>query len=151
MYGGFDDDQIERARRATGANRSPIADSTRSATPLRSAFLRAIAAASGDSSVATTRAAGSSFARLIAIAPEPVHRSSTRHGAARSARSAARDLDHRLGVGPRHEHARVDVERQPPELVLAEQVRDRLAAEPALDQLAIAGELASASGLSKPV
>jgi hypothetical protein len=33
------------------------------------------------------------------------------------------------------------VQHQPPELVLAEQVRERLAPEPALDQLAEPGEL----------
>ena len=140
MYGGLEAIRSKRSP-VTGANRSPTRTSMRSANPLRSTLRRAIAAASGERSVAMRRAAGSSFARASAIAPEPVHRSRTVHVAARSGRSFARDLDHRLGVGARHEHAGIDVQRQPPELVIAEQIGDRLAREAPLDQRAIAGEL----------
>ena len=50
-------------------------------------------------------------------------------------------VDQRLGVGARHQHARVDVELDAEELLLADDVRHRLARLAALDQLAHAGEL----------
>ena len=61
-----------------------------------------------------------------AIAPLPVPTSRTRGSPSpRDPRQAA--LDHDLRLGPRHEDAPVDGEREPPEAPLAEDVRQRLA------------------------
>ncbi len=72
-------------------------------------------------------APGCSSAIASAIAPLPVPTSSTRGSLiAGDPREAALDDDLRLG--PRHEHTRIDRERQPPEPPLAEHVGERLAA-----------------------
>ena len=47
---------------------------------------------------------------------------------ARAARQLEPDLDDQLGLGPRHEHARVDEQVDVSEPLAAEDVRDRLAA-----------------------
>src|SRR5918992_440228 len=60
-----------------GASRSPASSST----PYRSALPAAQASAPGSSSVASTRAPGTSAARKQAIAPDPVHRSTAMPGA----------------------------------------------------------------------
>ena len=59
--------------------------------------------------------------------------------------SLARLLDQRLGVGARHQHARVDGELEAPELLLADEVGDRLARLAPLDELADGGELVGAA------
>ena len=70
---------------------------------------------------------GCSSAIASAIAPEPVPTSSTA-GAVEAAQQLEAALDDDLGLGPRDEHAPVDLQRQPPEPPLAEDVRERLAA-----------------------
>jgi hypothetical protein len=48
------------------------------------------------------------------------------------------DLHEQLGLGPRDQDARVDVKHEPPEALGAEDVRDRLAAQTACQQLLVA-------------
>ena len=50
-----------------------------------------------------------------------------------------RDLDDQLGLGSRDQHRRRDFERQPPELLLADDVGERFPAEAALDERLIPG------------
>ena len=73
---------------------------------------------------------------MTATQPLPVQRSSARIESETCPGAIERDLDERLGVGPRDEHAAVDAERAPVELALAQDVRDGLARAAPLDQLA---------------
>ena len=70
------------------------------------------ACARSDSSTACTDAAGTSCFRLRAIAPDPVHRSTTtgarRSASARSRSSGDGEAGHHLGLGPRDEDTRAD-------------------------------------------
>jgi hypothetical protein len=60
--------------------------------------------------------------------------------AAARAQQLERQLDHRLGIGPRHQRRRCELQRQPPELLLADNARDRFACE------TTAGEVFEACG-----
>ena len=53
---------------------------------------------------------------------------------ARQRARAERRLDQVLGLRPRHQHPAIDVERPPVELLLAEEIGDRLAAQAPLEQ-----------------
>jgi hypothetical protein len=57
-------------------------------------------------------------------------------------------LDDDLGLGPRNESAPVDLQQQPPEAPLAEDVGDGLAARATRDQLPERGQLA---GVQRPI
>src|SRR5262249_42785655 len=50
-------------------------------------------------------------------------------------------FDGGLGVGPRHEDARIDEKLERMKFFFADEIGDRLTGEPPLDQLAIRGEL----------
>ena len=79
-----------------------------------------------EASIAVTFAPGCSSAIASAIAPLPVPTSSTR-GSLDPGDPREAALDDDLRLGPRHEHPRVDLQRQPPEPPLAEHVGERLA------------------------
>ena len=114
-----------RRRSPAPASRSPSRKSTSS--PSRSAFARATSSASALASVATTSRSGRSClqrqgdrARAGPDVADP-----------RAARQVERRLDEVLGLRPRDQHARVDVELDRPEALAAEDVGDRLAVAPA--------------------
>ena len=96
------------------------------ASPVSSAFSRASASASGETSIAVTRAPRRSSAIASAIAPVPVPTSST-CGSVELAEEREAALDDDLRLGPRDQRAPVDLQRQPPEAPLAEDVGERLA------------------------
>ncbi len=93
----------------------------------------ATARAPGERSVATTRAPGISSARVTARMPEPVPTSRI-HGRSRQP-FRERHLHDVLGLRPRDEHPRVDVEGPAPEFPLPRQIGDRLAGEPPRQEL----------------
>ena len=118
-----------RTARPEGRRRRSCSSSSIS-SPVRAAFSRASASASGDTSIAVTCAPGRSSAIASAIAPVPVPTSSTRgdwraRAGAASARSTTISVSGR-GISAR----RVDGEREPAEAPLAEDVRERLARAP---------------------
>ena len=122
MYGGFGDDEVGGERQARPAGRR-----TRSAcarpTPWRAALRRATTSAAAETSVATTRAAGSSCARETARQPLPVPTSITNAAPAiarRRWRSAVTPPRRELGFGPRDEHVGRHLEVEAPELAHAE-------------------------------
>ena len=81
-------------------------------------------------SVPMPRAAGSSESSARNSAPEPVPRSAIRSGRERSsAERIKRRLDHGLGLRPRHQRVGIEVEREAPEFLDADDARDRLARE----------------------
>ncbi len=88
-YGGFETTTAKRPPHFKAESRSQQTGRTRAATPWRAAFPRAIRRAPGEMSVATTRAPGTSAARVTAIAPLPVPTSSARGRAAGERRRAA--------------------------------------------------------------
>ena len=88
-YGGFETTTAKRTPHFKAESRSEQTGRTRAATPWRAAFSRAFRRAPGEMSVATTRAAGTSAARVTAIAPLPVPTSSARGRAAGERRRAA--------------------------------------------------------------
>ena len=111
------------------------------ARPVRSAFSRASASASAETSIAVTRAPGCSSAIASAIAPVPgadVEHAPARRAPRRceSARSTTISVS-----GPRDQRTPVDVEREPPEAPLAEDVGDRLVPRAARHRLAVRVEL----------
>ena len=57
------------------------------------------------------------------------------------ARARERRLDQVLGLRPRHQHPAIDAERPPVELLLAEEIGDRLALEAPLEQPLEAGRV----------
>jgi len=80
-YGGFETTTSKRPPHFKAEYASQRTKSTREATPRRSAFPRAARRAPAETSVATTRAHGTSAARVTAIAPLPVPTSSASEGA----------------------------------------------------------------------
>ena len=83
------------------------------------------------------RAAGTSSATALAIAPEPVPRSTTTARPVlvlRSRRRLDRPAGEQLGLGPRHEHPRTDLQVDVAEVGDAGQVLQRLAGRAARDQ-----------------
>ncbi len=102
-------------------------------------------------SVPTPTRAGSSRSSASSSAPEPVPRSAMRSGAPRirARERRERGLDHGLGLRPRHQRVGRERERQAPELLAAEDARDRLAREPArAPSAAMAAASAGASARS---
>ncbi len=49
--------------------------------------------------------------------------------ASTGAQQFQRQFDHRLGIGPRHQRRGRELQRQPPEFLLADNARDRFACE----------------------
>ena len=93
------------------------------------ALRRATSSASAAMSVPMPRACGNSESSASRIAPEPVPRSAIRSGAcAPPIDQRERQLDHSFGFGARHQHGGRHDEGQAPELLLADDARDRLAA-----------------------
>ena len=92
MYGGFATTRSTDPAGAcplTARHRSPRRNAIRSATPCRSALARATRSARQETSVASRRAVGSSFARAMATAPDPVHNSTMVGPASAGSRLAA--------------------------------------------------------------
>ena len=101
----------------------------------RRSCARAQANASGSASTACTRDPGTSVATASAIAPDPVHRSTTTGVTAgsRRARRVDRRAGHHLGLGPRHEDPRPDGELEVPEEGPPGDVLQRLAGRTPVD------------------
>ncbi len=102
----------------------------RPSTPFLRALERACCSASSEMSVATARASGISLKQR--------DRDRARSGSKVGDRDLRREpaacffkhrLDQCLGLRPRHQRRRVELELQPPELGLAEYPRDRLAVQ----------------------
>ena len=132
-YGGFE----------TTRSNGPSRPSSRSAsTSSTSSAVRRCVLARERQRVAPRRRSrsrarpGRSCFSASAIAPVPVPTSSDR--AARSIAVEQREaaLDDDLGLGPRHERARIGLQRQPAEVPVAEHVRERLTRAAALHELA---------------
>ena len=80
--------------------------------------------------------------------PEPVPTSAIRRGALRRcAQPLQRYFDQVLGLGARDQHAGIDLERQPPELLPPGQVLHGDAIGAALEQIVILGELGRAESM----
>ena len=108
---------------------------TRPATPWRAAFSRAFRTAPGEMSVATTRAAGTSAARVTAIAPLPVPTSSAKGRAVRGAAKGGHGpFRQPLRLGTRDERVGGEQELPSEEIPRAENVLQRLAGPATRDQ-----------------
>ena len=117
---------------AAASNR-PAGTAARSATPLTAALMRAVAQASSDRSIPSPVALRHSLRTAISRQPVPVPRSRIDKGSCRRSRQhLQRRLDEGFAVGPRLQRRGRELERQAPELALAEDAPDRLARETAL-------------------
>ena len=99
MYGGL---QTTTSTLPSSSANAVARSPRRSSTPVPARLRSAQACAAGSSSTACTVACGTSSATALAIAPEPVHRSTTT-GALELARPVDRPAGEQLGLGPRHE------------------------------------------------
>ena len=123
---------VRRIRRRPGRTGPPGRPAWKSCStssigrPVRSAFSRASSSASGDASIAVTRAPGCSSAIASAIAPVPVPTSSTCRLVDPAQQLEAPSNDY-LGLRARDQRPPVDGQRQPAKAPLPEQIRDRLA------------------------
>ena len=119
-------DQIEGARGVVEQRRLHERHAVGDAEALARSRARPPAPA-GEMSVAVTRAAGSSCARVMARQPLPVPTSAIAHARRRVAQPRQRRLDDELGLGPGNEHRRRDEELEVPELTVSGDVGHRLA------------------------
>ena len=116
-----------RGRSCRRARRAGRACSNATSSPVAAAFARATSSASSETSIAvTTRArmlVGDRERDRARAGADIEHR-----GRVEPAEQLEAALDDDLRLGPGDEDAPVDLQRQPPEAPLAEDVRDRLAA-----------------------
>ena len=127
-YGGFE--TTASTGPDTGSSRSPSSHST--ASPRRAPLARATASAPR----ARLRRHHPQVGPLVGQRQRDRPRPGADVDHPRARRQPERRLHHVLGLGPRHQHARVDLQLEPPEPLAPEDVRHRLAPRAAAHVLA---------------